>query len=228
MASWLVSFGPSGANRSQRRVSSCPFHAALETAPCRAALTCPRSRPCAMSHRHVSTLPAAAAHCTAAQPKRFIARTSTRGWLTKSSIVGRCPPKTAQSKADESSRMRRDTSAPAVYSRYCATLSWPYFAANMRAVRPTLLEASTGTRASSTSHWTASSCPYELAHMSAVLPNLSTACSGGQPASASARAVATSPEAHALIPPRSARPALGVRPSRSRIVNVDFGGAAAP
>ena len=49
-----------------------------------------------------------------------------------------------QSKADDSFFIRSVGSAAASSSRYAATSRWPYLAANISAVRPSLLAASTG------------------------------------------------------------------------------------
>mmetsp|Transcript_12921 Transcript_12921/g.42276 ORF Transcript_12921/g.42276 Transcript_12921/m.42276 type:complete len:292 (-) Transcript_12921:1405-2280(-) len=209
--------GPPGSKKNHRSSGMWPFHAALITAPCLASLTCPRSKPLESSHSHVATLPAAAAHCTAAHPNRLSACTSTLGCCSISSMVGTSPPSTAQSKAVESSRIRRDASAPCTSIRNLAMAHWPFLHAHMRAVRPSLLVSSTPTpTASDRSHRTIGMCPGPAAQIRAVLPCLSTACFGSHtPVARSSAAVATSPRAQAVRPPTAVSGMRGYRRSRS-------------
>eukprot|EP00966_Prymnesium_polylepis_P015578 360179-Prymnesium_polylepis.1 len=79
---------------------------------------------------------------------------STFGWAASSSIVGVWPESTAQSKAVESSFMRRVGSAPAASSRYAAASRCPALHAHCSAVRPSLLAPSTAAPISSRSQRT--------------------------------------------------------------------------
>eukprot|EP00966_Prymnesium_polylepis_P070100 1629831-Prymnesium_polylepis.1 len=217
LTSWQSSCGPSSSTSSQRSASMCPFHAAFITAPWLASLTCDSDKPRCCSQRSASTLPLAAAHCTAAQPKRFIAVTSTAGWSASSSIVRLSPESTAQSNAVESSFMRSVGSAPAS-SRCDATSNCPDLQAHCSAVRRARLRASIATPTSSSSQRTTSRWPLPAAHISAELPLRSSALRASHPPEDHRRiAPSRSPEAHAFSPPTGISVLCRLLPSRSRM-----------